>query len=87
MDVLRTIGTINDVGELVVNVNTALPAGHVELLVIIQPQSIETTNQSPYDFSNLVDSFSWQGDAVAEQRRIRAEWSQALVIPLERFQH
>lgn len=74
MDVLRTIGTINDVGELVVNVNTALPAGHVELLVIIQPQSTETTNQSPYDFSNLVDSFSWQGDAVAEQRRIRAEW-------------
>ena len=27
-----------------------------------------------YDFSDLVGSLRWKGDAVAEQRRLRDEW-------------
>jgi hypothetical protein len=29
---------------------------------------------SRYDFSDLLGTLTWRGDAVAEQRRLRDEW-------------
>lgn len=35
---------------------------------------IKNGRQPKYDFSDLAGRLQWQGNAVAEQRRIRDEW-------------
>ncbi len=34
----------------------------------------EAAKPVKYDFSDIVGKFSWKGDAVAEQRKLRDEW-------------
>lgn len=43
------------------------------LEIIIVPVENEAAKRK-YDFSDLVGRLEWQGDAVAEQRKIRDEW-------------
>ena len=35
---------------------------------------VKNGRQLKYDFSDLAGKLQWQGDAVAEQRRMRDEW-------------
>lgn len=45
--------------------------------VEVQEKDSVEIEQSPmpkYNFSDLVGQLEWQGDAVAEQRRLRNEW-------------
>lgn len=35
---------------------------------------VKNDKKSLYDFSDLAGKLQWQGDAVAQQRRIRDEW-------------
>jgi len=44
----------------------------VEVIVLL----LEEDNYVPkkYDFSRLVGKLEWQGDALAEQRKLRDEW-------------
>ena len=40
--------------------------------VIIVP--LQKIKNQKYDFSDIVGKLQWNGDAVAEQRRLRNEW-------------
>ena len=46
----------------------------VRLLLESKPSEDVSTDMS-YDFSDLVGRLTWKGDALAEQKRIRDEWS------------
>lgn len=35
----------------------------------------EASAKAVYDFSDLIGKLSWNGDALAEQKRLRDEWS------------
>ncbi|MFM2314933.1 MAG: hypothetical protein RLZZ04_4209 [Cyanobacteriota bacterium] len=51
-----------------------LEAGKVELVVIVNPATEKEKKHNNYDFSDLAGKLSWQGDAVAAQRKLRDEW-------------
>lgn len=41
-----------------------------------QAQQIDPVDRpvKKYDFSDIIGKFKWEGDAVAEQRKLRDEW-------------
>ncbi len=68
-------------GHLVIDVSTTLIERNVDVVLIIQEKeeqaqnSIETKKtKMKYDFSVLYGKLEWKGDALAEQKKIRAEW-------------
>jgi hypothetical protein len=46
-----------------------LPAGTVELVVVVD--STPQPNASRYNFADIIGKLQWQGDALAEQRKLR----------------
>ena len=74
MEVLKLTTEIDPTGQLKIDLPTNLEVGKVDLVVILNPVTDEKTKQNPYDFSDLKGQLSWQGDAVATQRRLRDEW-------------
>lgn len=48
----------------------------LDYVKIVQTSAAPVKNgkKSLYDFSDLAGKLQWQGDAVAQQRRIRDEW-------------
>lgn len=42
--------------------------------VIVLPLEEEKEPPKKYDFSDLVGTLEWKGDALAEQRKLRDEW-------------
>jgi hypothetical protein len=72
MQVVRTRGEVGSDGRLRLDVPVELPAGTVELVLVVgvSPQP----NGSKYDFTSVVGRLQWQGDAVKEQRKLRDEW-------------
>ena len=72
MQVVKTNGEVGADGRLRVDVPVDLPAGAVELVLVVgnglQP------NRQRYNFSDVVGKLEWQGDALAEQRKLRNEW-------------
>ena len=76
MQVLTLTGKIDCDGHLRLDVPTQLPAGDVELALVINPTSEEKPNKK-YNFSDLAGKFTWQGDAVTVQRSLRDEWYSA----------
>jgi hypothetical protein len=72
MQVVKTKGEVGSDGRLRLDVPVELPAGTVELVLLVgvSPQP----NGSKYDFTGLVGRLEWQGDAVEEQRKLRDEW-------------
>lgn len=70
--VLKTKGEIGVDGRLRVDVPVELPAGPIELVVVLG--GIAPSNGSKYDFSDLTGRLQWEGDAVREQRLLRDEW-------------
>jgi hypothetical protein len=69
MQVVKTKGEVGPDGRLWLDVPVELPAGAVELVLVVgsEPQP----NGQKYDFDDLVGKLQWQGDAVEEQRKLR----------------
>jgi hypothetical protein len=42
--------------------------------VIVLPLDEKVEEKKKYDFSDIVGKLEWQGDALAEQRKLRDEW-------------
>ncbi len=59
-------------GHLRLDVPTELPPGKAEVVIVAAP--LENGRANRYDFSDLAGRLKWQGDAVAEQHRLRNEW-------------
>lgn len=72
MKIMKTKAKVNEDGQLEANVKTSLPAGIVDIVIVL-PSS--QTEERKYDFSDLVGRLKWDGDPVMEQRRLRDEWS------------
>lgn len=69
METLKLTTTIDPDGHLRLDVPTNLPAGEVELVIVLsKPRQVR------YDFSDLVGKLAWKGDALAAQRALRDEW-------------
>lgn len=58
-----------------ITINIPEQYANTDLEVIILPVS-DTNNKDGklYDFSELVGKLEWQGDALAEQKKLRDEW-------------
>ena len=72
MQVLKTKGEIGVDGHLRVDVPVELPAGLIELVMVLG--GAPPPNGTKYDFSKLAGGLQWKGDAVREQRVLRDEW-------------
>jgi hypothetical protein len=72
MQTLKLDTVIGPDGHLRLDVATQLPPGKAEVVIVASPA---VNGHGPrYDFSDLAGRLQWQGDAVAEQRRLRDEW-------------
>ncbi len=74
MEVFKLTTEIDQKGQLNINLPTNLTEGKVDLVVIINPVTEKDKRPNTYDFSDLVGKLSWQGNPVAEQRKLRDEW-------------
>jgi hypothetical protein len=72
MQVVKTKGEVGSDGRLRLDVPVELPAGTVELVLVVgvSPQP----DGSKYNFTGIVGRLEWQGDALKEQRKLRDEW-------------
>ena len=72
MQVVKTQGEVGPDGRLRLDVPVELPAGAVELVLVVggTPQP----NGRKYNFADVVGKLQWQGDALEEQRKLRDEW-------------
>ena len=73
MQTLTVQTTIDEVGRIKLDVPTDLPAGRAEVVLVVNPLGVASAARR-YDFRDLTGRLTWQGDAVAEQRRLRDEW-------------
>jgi hypothetical protein len=72
VQVLKTKGEIGADGHLRVDIPVELPAGPIELVMVLGGAG--PSNGARYDFSGLAGRLQWKGDAVREQRILRDEW-------------
>jgi hypothetical protein len=69
MQIVKTQGEVGTDGRLRLDVPVELPAGTVELVVVVG--SSPQPNGSKYNFTGVVGKLEWQGDALDEQRKLR----------------
>jgi hypothetical protein len=69
METLKLNTRIDADGHLRLDVPTHLPAGEVELVIVLN-----RPRQTRYEFFDLVGKLTWRGDALATQRALRDEW-------------
>ena len=62
----------NSTGSVTIELPDELRNRKIEIVIL--PFEEETKAPVKYDFSDLVGKLKWQGDAIAEQRRLRDEW-------------
>ncbi|MFB2770939.1 hypothetical protein ACE1AT_16845 [Pelatocladus sp. BLCC-F211] len=74
MKVLKLAAVIDGSGNLHLDIPTELPAGNVDVVIVLNPSIPDTPQTKSYDFSDLAGRLSWQGDGVAAQRMLRDEW-------------
>ncbi len=74
MQVLTLTGKIDSDGHLHLDIPTQLPAGDVELVLVINPTPQEKPNRKKYDFSDLAGKLTLQGDPVEIQTSMRDAW-------------
>jgi hypothetical protein len=74
MQVLTLTGKIDSNGHLHLDILTQLPAGNVELVLVINPTPQEKPNRKKYDFSDLAGKLTLQGDPVEIQTTMRDAW-------------
>lgn len=70
METLKLTTKIDPDGHLRLDLPTNLPAGEVELVIVVH----EASQKKRYDFSDLVGKLTWKGDALAVQRALRDDW-------------
>lgn len=46
----------------------------IEVLILPIEENAEELPKPKYDFSDLVGKLQWNGDALAEQKKLRDEW-------------
>jgi hypothetical protein len=73
MEVLKLTTTLDESGQLHLNVPTGLTAGEVNVVVVVNPVSDEKPKKR-YDFSKVAGRLKWDGDALEMQRKLRDEW-------------
>ena len=71
MQVVKTKGEVGPDGRLRLDVPVELPAGTVELVVVVD--STPQPNGSRYNSADIVGKLRWQGAALAEQREISSQ--------------
>jgi hypothetical protein len=74
MKVIKLAAVIDASGNLHLDIPTELSSGTVDVVVVVNPSISDTSQIKPYDFSDLAGRLSWQGDSVAETRKLRDEW-------------
>jgi hypothetical protein len=72
MQVVKTKGKVGTDGRLKLDLPVELPAGAVELVLVVG--SAPQPNGNKYNFADVVGRLQWKGDALREQRRLRDEW-------------
>jgi len=72
MQVVKTKGEVGADGRLRLDVPVELPAGTVELILVVS--NVPQPNGQKYNFSDVVGKLEWRGGAVEEQRKLRDEW-------------
>lgn len=65
-------------GHLVIDVPTTLINKNVDITLVIQEKEEASNNEErktkKYDFSHVYGKLQWKGDALTEQKKLRAEW-------------
>ncbi|MFZ4666021.1 MAG: hypothetical protein ACOYME_06325 [Prochlorotrichaceae cyanobacterium] len=74
MEVLQFTTTLDTSGHLLLDIPTQLAPGQVNIVLVLSPIVASKDQNLNYDFSDLVGRLTWQGDAIAMQRRLRDEW-------------
>lgn len=74
MQTLNLIGNVDRDGHLRLDVPTSLPAGRVDLVLVIESATAKEPEPAKRGFSDLAGRLRWQGDAVEQQRAMRHEW-------------
>lgn len=74
MQTLKLKSHVGRDGHLRLDVPTALPAGDVELVLVIESIPPAALPEGGYDFSDLAGRLRWAGDAVTQQHLLRHEW-------------
>lgn len=72
MTTLATKATIGKDGRLLLDLETGLQAGDVEVIVVVQPEA--DAEKDPRKLLNLPGTLSWKGDPMQFQREMRDEW-------------
>jgi hypothetical protein len=70
MQVVKTKGEVGADGRLRLDVPVELPAGAVELVLVVSTARERNGDR----FADVVGKLQWQGDALQEQRKLRDEW-------------
>ncbi len=71
MQTIQLKKTVDSDGHLRLDVPLSYSGKPLDILLVIEPAR---TGNKRYDFSSLKGTLRWQGDSVAEQRRLRDEW-------------
>ncbi len=71
MQTIQLKKKVDQDGHLRLDVPLSCSETSLDILLVIQPMRTENKR---YDFSALAGTLRWQGDSVAEQRRLRNEW-------------
>lgn len=76
MNTIRKIVESGSSSKLTVTIDIPENYANRKLEVVVSP--VEEKGNEPikskYDFSDLAGKLQWEGDPVAEQRRLRDEW-------------
>ncbi|MBC7782994.1 MAG: hypothetical protein H7144_04070 [Burkholderiales bacterium] len=71
---VQIVGAIDQQGNLHLDVPTALPAGNVNVTVVIA-SLVSPRKKNPKRALRLAGTLSWKGDPMEIQREMRSEWS------------
>ncbi len=74
MKVIKLAAVIDDSGNLHLDIPTELSSGTVDVVIVLNPSIPDTIQTKLYDFSDLAGHLSWQGDSVAQSRKLCDEW-------------
>ena len=61
-------------GSITISLPEQYANSDLEVIILPISDTITQKNAKQYDFSELVGKLDWQGDALAEQKKLRDEW-------------